>query len=138
MLSIIGASAILFMKCNVSSNLNGGKVVKIEVKELQSPRNGGVPVTIMMLTDKESIGIVMMAVNEAEKLEMPKLKTYNQFGTSTHLLEIYCKDGTKNNVYIALGSHNDGTVCYRDNEPNSYEINKMNTKKLRSLILNMN
>jgi hypothetical protein len=121
--------ALGYMK---KSNLNGKTVIKIEVKQLKSKSD---PVSLMTLSDKASIGTVLLAINRAEIDGMPRMASYDQYGTSTHLLEIYSKDDVKEKIYIALGPNNQGTICYKDNDTMAYMINDKDTKKLRELIL---
>lgn len=132
---IVVVSAFIFAGMNKKSRYNGVKVTKIEVKDLMT--DTGEPTLLLTLSDKESVGVVLAAINNAvENKDLDKSPTYNKAGTSTHLLEIYGKDNSTQKVYIALGPNNKGTRCFKETEQYSYTIYDKDTNNLRQLILN--
>lgn len=132
---IIAVSACIFAGINKKSRYNGVKVIKIEVKDLMT--NTGEPTLLLKVSDKDSMGVVLTAINNAVANKgLDKSPTYNKAGTSTHLLEIYGTDNSIQKVYIALGPNNKGTRCFKETEQYSYTINDKDTNNLRQLILN--
>lgn len=132
---VIAVSAFTFSCMNKKSHYNGVKVTKIEVKDLMTDNSE--PALLLTLSDKESMGAVLTAINNAAQNKgLDKSPTYNMAGTSTHLLEIYDKDNGIQKVYIALGPTNKGTRCFKETEQYSYTIYEKGTNNLRKLILN--